>query len=334
MAELQSSTCPNCGSPLEVKPGDTRIKCAYCGSSIVVSEHQNSTPELPQYSFKIDEQTARGISTVGKVTAGIAISGIILPVVISVVILCGVGIVLVFVLSGINPAIRTVKIPLTEPAVAVPMPLATAVPTPTIVPSPTAVPTATPFPTPLPFANVLRRDDFSMTSTGWDQIHETDYTLEYKNNSYHVVIGAQNGGQSVWIGDNYSDVSVEVDVNQTAGPDDASIGVSCRFMQDVGGYSFEFARDGTYGIYKYKQGSPDVLDESVLDPDTVNTAGTNHIEGVCAGSTLTLLLNGEPLMQVDDSTYSTGGAGLIIRTGSSGVPGIDVLFNQFVIKGP
>jgi LSD1 subclass zinc finger protein len=334
MAELQSSTCPNCGSPLEVKPGDTRIKCAYCGSSIVVSEHENSTPELPQYSFNIDEQTARGISTVGKVTAGIAISGIILPVVISVVILCIVGIILVFVFSNVNSAIKTVAIPLTQPAVALPMALATALPTPTIVPSPTAEPTATLFPTPLPFTTVLRRDDFSMTSTGWDQVHETDYTLEYMNNSYHVFVGAQNGGQSVWIGDNYTDVSVEVDVNQTAGPDDASIGVSCRFTQDVGGYGFEFSRDGTYGIYKYTQGSPDALDESVLDSNTVNTTGTNHIEGSCVGSTLTLLLNGKPLMQVDDSAYSTGGAGLVIRTGSSGVPGIDVLFNQFVIKGP
>ncbi len=31
----------------------------------------------------------------------------------------------------------------------------------------------------------------------------TNYTLEYKNNAYHVVVGEQNGGQSVWVGDNY-----------------------------------------------------------------------------------------------------------------------------------
>jgi hypothetical protein len=112
------------------------------------------------------------------------------------------------------------------------------------------------------------------------------------------------------------------------------IGVSCRFTQNVGGYGFEFAKDGTYGIYKYTQGSPEALDESVLEPNTVNTSGMNQIEGVCAGSTLTLLLNGKPLIQVDDSAYASGGAGLIIRTGGSGTAGIDALFNQFVIKGP
>jgi LSD1 subclass zinc finger protein len=334
MTEIQSSTCPNCGSPLEVKPGDTRVKCAYCGSSIVVSEHENSTPESPQYQFKIDEQTAQELGTVGKVTAGIALSSIILPLVITVVILCVVGIILVFASSGLHLAGKTTNNPATKPAAAIPLALPTEVPSATTVPSPTPLPTPTFFPTPVPFTNILFRDDFSSTSTGWDQIHETDYTLEYENDSYHVVVGKQDGGESVWIGDNYSNVSVEVAADQTAGPDDAMIGVSCRFTQGAGGYGFEFAKDGTVGIYKYTQGSPDALDENMLDPNTVNAMGTNHIEGVCDGSTLTLLLNGEPLMQVEDSTYTTGGAGLIVRTGSSGTPGIDVLFNLFVVKGP
>jgi hypothetical protein len=181
---------------------------------------------------------------------------------------------------------------------------------------------------------VLLRDDFSKISSGWDQLHETDYTLEYKDGSYHVVIGAQDGGESVWIGDNYTKMSVEVDVNQFVGPDDALVGVSCRDKQDVGGYSFEFSHDGTYGIYEYEQGSPSVLDEAVLDPNTVNANGVNHIEGVCDGPTLTLILNGETLMQVNDPTYTSGGAGLIVRTGYSGGADIDVLFDEFVVKGP
>ena len=331
MAELQSSTCPNCGSPLEVKPGDTRIKCAYCGSSITVSEHENSTPEFPQFTFKIDEQTAHELGTVGKVTAGIAVSSIVLPLAITVVVLCGVGILLFFGLKGVHilPMEPTHAIPtvIVAPTAAPP----TAVPPPA---TPVPAPTPTPFPTPIPFANVLFQDDFSKTSSGWDQLHETDYTLEYKNGSYHVVVGAQDGGESVWIGEDYTTLSVEVDANQTAGPDDALVGVSCRVKQGVGGYSFEFAQDGTYGIYKYTKGSPSALDESVLDPNTVNTEGINHIEGICAGSTLTMILNGKPLMQVDDPTYTSGGAGVIVRTGDSGEPGIDMVFSQFVVKGP
>ena len=334
MTELQNSNCPHCGSPLDVKPGDTRIKCAYCGSSIIVSEHEDSTPEVPNFTFKIDDSTYKEIGTVGKVTAGIALSSIVIPIVIAVAALCVGGIIIFFVIRGIHilpmePTFATPTLIIAPTAAP-----ATEFPTPTPPATPTAEPTPTPFPTPIPFANVLFRDDFSKISSGWDQVHETDYTLEYKDGAYHVVVGAQDGGESVWIGDNYTNLSVEVEANQTAGPDDAFVGVSCRVKQGVGGYGFEFSQNGTYGIYKYTQGSPSALGENSLDPNTVNANGTNAIEGVCAGSTLTLILNGEALMQVDDPTYTSGGAGVIVRTGYSGEAGIDVLFNQFVVKGP
>jgi LSD1 subclass zinc finger protein len=331
MTEFQSaSNCPNCGSPLDVKPGDTRVKCAYCGSSIVVSEHENSTPEVPQYTLKIDDQVAHEIGTVGKVAGGIAITSIILPLVITVVVLCGVGVILFFVFSNVNSAVKNISALPPSTSVLLPTPFPTATPEPT----PTTAPTDTLFPTPVPFGNVLFQDNFSSTTSGWDQVHEADYTLEYKNGAYHVLVGAQNGGESVWIGDHYADVSVEVDVDQTAGPQDALAGVSCRYAQGAGGYTFEFSGNGTYGIYRYDKGSPSALDEAVLDPNTVNLSGTNHIEGVCSGSTLTLILNGATLMQVDDPTYTSGGAGLIVRTGDSGTAGVDVLFTKFLVKGP
>jgi hypothetical protein len=47
-----------------------------------------------------------------------------------------------------------------------------------------------------------------------------------------------------------------------------------------------------------------------------------------------MVLNGVMLAQVDDSTLNSGAAGLIVRTGDSGAAGIDVSFNQFVVKGP
>jgi hypothetical protein len=76
------------------------------------------------------------------------------------------------------------------------------------------------------------------------------------------------------------------------------------------------------------------LYENTLDPDMVNASGPNHIEGICSGTTLTMILNGVMLAQVDDSTLPSGAAGVIVRTGDSGTAGIDVSFNQFVVKGP
>jgi len=336
MEELKPSTCPNCGSPLEVKPGEPRIKCAYCGSSIEVSEHPDSTPEAPQYSFKISGQTAKELGTVGKVAGGIAIGSIVIPLIITVVVLCGVGITLFFVFRNVNSTITSARAqaPATMLPLATAYPTDTPYPTPTTAPTDTAEPSPTPFSTPVPFTNVLFKDNFTSTSTGWDVEHDADYTLEYKNGSYHFVVNAQNGGQSVWHGDGYTNVSVEVDATLNAGPQDGMVGVSCRYTNNVGGYTFEYARNGTYGIYRYDQGSPNVLDESTLDPNTISPSGPTHIQGICDGSTLTLVLNGVALIQVDDTTFTSGGAGLIVRTGDSGAAGIDVNFNQFVVKGP
>ena len=340
MADLQVSTCPNCGSPLDVKPGDTKIKCAYCGSIITVNEHENSTPEFPKFILTIDDQisqaqttydqTAKALETAGKVTAGIAVSSVLVPIIIAVVVLCVVGGILLYVFGNVGSAIKSINVLPTSTVVA----LRTAYPTDTPLPTPTDEPTATLFPTPIPFTNVLFQDDFTDSNSGWDQVHEADYTLEYQNGSFHVFIGAQNGGQSFWVKDGFTDMSVEVQVTQNAGPEDALVGVSCRYTQGAGGYSFEFSRDGSYGIFEYDQGSATALDENYLDPNTVNANGSNTIQGICAGSTLTLVLNGVVLMQVNDSTYTSGGAGLIVRTGYSGDAGIDELFNQFVVKGP
>jgi len=331
MEELKPATCPNCGSPLDVKPGDTEIKCAYCGSSIIVSEHLDSTPEVPQYTFKISDQTAHELGTAGKVAGGIAIGSFILPIIITVVVLCGVGAILFFVFRNVNSSLKTALVLPTSTEVLLPTPFPTDTPAPTATP----LPTDTLFPTPVPFTNVLFKDNFSSVSTGWDHVHETDYILEYKNGSYHVVVGKQGGGQSVWNGKDFTDMSVELDATLNTGPDDALVGVACRFSQANGGYSFEFSRNGFYGIYLYdSSGSPTGLYENTLNPDTVNVSGPNHIEGICSGTTLTMVLNGVMLAQVNDSTLPSGAAGLIARTGDRGTAGIDVSFNQFVVKGP
>jgi hypothetical protein len=265
------------------------------------------------------------------VAGGIAIGSFILPIIITVVVLCGVGAILFFVFRNVNSSLKTALVLPTSTEVLLPTPFPTDTPAPTATP----LPTDTLFPTPVPFTNVLFKDNFSSVSTGWDQVHETDYILEYKNGSYHVVVGKQGGGQSVWNGKDFTDMSVEVDATLNTGPDDALVGVACRFSQANGGYSFEFSRNGFYGIYLYdSSGSPTGLYENTLDPDMVNASGPNHIEGICSGTTLTMILNGVMLAQVDDSTLASGAAGVIVRTGDSGTAGIDVSFNQFVVKGP
>lgn len=336
MPDAKSFQCPNCGSSVQTDGTQKEVKCAYCGTTVIVPEELREQPapaftsapiEINFEGYKpiVSDDVAKSIGTAAKVTAGVTVVSFILPIILTCVILAFVGGVLFFVFSSVNKSIASAIIP-TD---------AIQTEAPTFVPD-TAVPTAVPtaLDTPVPYSKVLLKDNFSNPSSGWDKIQNSDYTLEYKNGKYHALINKQNGGQILWIGSKYTDMSIEVDIQQTAGPNDGEIGVACRPTDSGGFYSFEFNQNGDYGIYKYTGWNPTPLAEGTLDPNTISTAAATHVEGVCNGSSLTLLLNGQELLQVQDSDYTKGGLGLIVTTGSSGDPGIDTLFSNFLAKGP
>jgi len=323
--------CPNCGSSVTTTGAEKEVKCAYCGSTVIVPEELRDAPQPQpqpmQYNFgptsQPNDQAFQGMVTadkVAKATIGITAMSFILPIILTCVILAAVGGILFYVFSNVNSAVKQTT-QIANPIFTT----ATSVPTPTEA-----------IPTPVPFTKVLFQDDFSSPASGLPRDRNSKYTLEYKDGKYHVLINEQGQGQEVTMDNKgtYADVSVEADIQQTAGPSDGLMGVTCRDNNNGNYYSFEFSQNGTYGIYKYSDYNGDALDEETLDPNTVNQNDVNHIEGVCSGDTLTLLLNGQVLSQVQDSDYPKGALGLIVRTGSSGDPGVDVLFSSFLVKGP
>ena len=204
----------------------------------------------------------------------------------------------------------------------------------TQVPTDTPTLAPTPFDTPAPFNKTLLKDNFTNPSSGWDKAHTSNYTLEYKNGTYHILINDPQNGQIVYLGKNFTDASIQVGIQQTAGADDSHLGVACRVTDTGSLYSFEFSQDGTYGIYKYTNWSSDTLDEGTLDPNTISEGKINQLVGVCDGPTLTLLLNGQPLLQAQDSDYTSGGIGLIALPGTGNAPGFDIQLSQHLVKGP
>jgi DNA-directed RNA polymerase subunit RPC12/RpoP len=332
---INTFKCPNCGSTVTTTGAEKEVQCAYCGSTVIVPEELRDAPQPQPMEINFgqtsqpNDQVFQTMETAGKVAAGATIGftavSFILPIILTCVILAAVAGILFYVFSNVNSALNqsnqtasTMSAPINE------VPTATSAPTPTEA-----------IPTPVPFTKALFKDDFSSSSSGLPRDRNSKYTLEYKNGKYHVLINEQGKGQEVTMDSrgSYTDVSVEADIQQTAGPSDGLMGVTCRDDNNGNFYSFEFSQNGTYGIYKYSNGSADSLDEETMDPNTVNQNDVNHIEGVCSGDTLTLLLNGQVLSQVQDSDYPKGAVGLAVRTGSSGDPGVDVLFSNFVVKG-
>ena len=353
MSDTKSFQCPNCGSPIRDITGNEReVKCAYCGSSVIVPEELRNqsqpsqpfpTPAMYVSTFQSDE-LVQDMAQAGKVAAGVA-TGVaavttIVPIAITVLILCVTVGIVGAVLWSVNSAFKqgnqiesTAMAPFVQMATqAFPTEAPTYTPAPTPTTEPTTVPT--PINTPVAFKKVLFKDTFTNPSSGWSISHDSNYTMEYKNGKYHVLVNKQDGGQIVWLSKTYTDSSTEVDVQQTAGPGEGQIGLACRASDAGSLYSFEFSQNGSYGIYKYTDWNSDALAEGTLDPNTIEAGSVIHLEGICDGQTLTLALNGTPLLQAQDSDYTRGSNGLIIRTAGNGDPGIDVLFSNYIVKGP
>lgn len=330
MADTKSFQCPNCGSSVMPSGSAKEVKCAYCGTTVIVPEELRQQSPSVDFNYgqtiQTEDQVIKTLGEVGKVTAGVtagvtAIS-IILPIALTCVILGVVGFIVYSVFSGIKSSNLTSAFPTDVSTVFTQVPTDT----PTLAP--------TPFDTPEPFNKTLLKDNFTNSSSGWDKAHTSNYTLEYKNGNYHILINDPQNGQIVYLGKKYTDASIQVGIQQTAGADDSHLGVACRVTDAGNLYSFEFSQDGTYGIYKYSNWSSDTLDENTLDPNTVSQGKVNQLEGVCDGDTLTMMLNGLPLLQVQDSDYTSGGIGLIALPGTGNAKGVDVLFSQLLVKGP
>jgi hypothetical protein len=58
-------------------------------------------------------------------------------------------------------------------------------------------------------------------------------------------------------------------------------------------------------------------------------AATNRIGADCIGSRLVLYVNGEELLQIEDSEFTDGDIGLLAGTFDS--PGVDIVFDNLVV---
>ena len=180
------------------------------------------------------------------------------------------------------------------------------------------------------FSNVLLKYDFSDPS---DRQNQKGKRHEFKDGHCRVILDATYGRASVDSTGDFTNFSVEVDVQKISGADYGSVGVVGR-LTNRGFYGFEFDYRGHYAIFEYDSHfNPKALTHAHLEPNTVNQKGVNHIKGVCDHEDLTLILNGQVLTHVENSSYSEGCTGFIVNPGMLG-NAVDVIFSNLVVKGP
>jgi hypothetical protein len=193
-------------------------------------------------------------------------------------------------------------------------------PEPTEVP-PTQAPAATPTET-----GVLLEDDFSDPGTGWyvdDDPGQGSYA--YENGVYAIT--ALSSGLQMWGNANrsFGDVVITVDATQISAPanNNNAYGVGCRIQPGTNGdgYFLRISGDGYYAIVKYVTTDPQTDDGEFvvlvdwMPTDAVNQGNaTNHIEVSCAGSELSLSVNGQFLGSAQDTDYVTGDIAMTATT--------------------
>jgi hypothetical protein len=192
--------------------------------------------------------------------------------------------------------------------------------------SKTAAPTADP--------NILLKDDFSSTTSGWDSTTTDNGVTDYVNGGYRIFVNTTK--YDLWAnpGKSFTDTKVEVDATKLAGPDNNDFGIQCRYG-DVDNYYFAVvASDGYYGMGKVVNGKQTLFYENGMPTTDKVKDGlvTNHIRFDCVGTKLSLYINGDFVDAKDDSALTSGDVGLIAGTFEEA--GTDVSFDNFVVSKP
>ncbi len=222
---------------------------------------------------------------------------------------------------------------LEEGASTPPPPEPTSTPPPSVTITPAQSPTPTETPTEV--LQALYEDDFS-TPGRWYTAEEDRYGFEYLDGAYRIynnILNAAIWSIQAW---EYTDVRVEVDAKHQGGPEDGYFGVVCRFHDDGANYyALVISMDGTYGILRMKENKVFFLATGEDQQEVIRRGDgeANRIAGVCSGDTLTLIVNGEEVLQVEDDDFRSGNVGLVAGNRMT-AEGIDIVFDNFAIFMP
>jgi hypothetical protein len=183
---------------------------------------------------------------------------------------------------------------------------------------------------------VLFQDDFSDPNSGWDSSASDNGSTDYGSGDY--VIHVDTSQYSMWANPSRSfsgGVSVEVDALPTAGPNDNELGVICNYQDTTNFMYATISSDGFYGILRLKDDSIDILTGGgKLQPtDTIKQGQVkNHMQLICQNGQYSLIVNGQPVDSVADSSFTGGDVGLLAGTFDTG--GVEIHFDNFVVSKP
>lgn len=179
--------------------------------------------------------------------------------------------------------------------------------------------------------DVLYQENFSNNASGWDRVLNEGGIMDYDSGGFRILV--RQPKMNFWStpGGDYGDVRVEADVTRLDGPEENRAGLMCRY-QNGNYYFFIISNDGFYAIGKFSGGIAVLLGAASMQSTDLIEADVNHLRADCVGNTLSFYVNFNPVAQVQDVDFGTGGVGVL--AGAFNEPGVDVLFQNFVVMQP
>ncbi len=183
--------------------------------------------------------------------------------------------------------------------------------------------------------DILFEDDFSYVLSGWPADRDADATLDYSDGRY--VISIYQADYTAWAipGEYFSNTDIEVEATFDSGGYDSVFGIICRHLDYDNFYVMVIDSDGYYGIFKtINAGEFTLIDSEYMDYSDAIRRGeeTNRLRAVCDGDRLALSVNGELLIEVNDTDLTGGDVGLLVATGTT--PNTTVYFDNFTVRQP
>lgn len=201
------------------------------------------------------------------------------------------------------------------------------------IPIETVRPSITPTPLPLSGGTLISLENFE-TFTGWFAGGNDHYEMGMDGGGYRMIVDMLTLNAPVYsVRDvTYRDIRIEVDVVQFDGPDGSYFGVTCRFADTENYYGFVMDADGYYEINKTVDGEFTVIDSGNKRGLFLVEGKKNHLQVDCYSGTLSLNINDNPLLSVQDSDLWEGKVGLLLGTNLES--GANVLFDNFALYQP
>ena len=180
--------------------------------------------------------------------------------------------------------------------------------------------------------DILYHEEFADNASGWDRIANDAGIMDYDSGGYRILVRQPKLNFWATPEKNFGDVRVEADVTKLNGPDENRIGLICRHQRGDY-YFFIISSDGFYAIGKFIAGQTLLLgQEQMQSSEQILPDSMNHLRADCIGDTLTFYVNFNQVASIQDSDFPTGDVGVL--AGAFTQPGVDVLFQNFVVIQP